>query len=533
MAGSEETGTRTAWMDVAAPRYAPLGEDAAADVCVVGAGIAGMTTAYSLAAEGKSVVVLDDGPVGGGMTQRTTAHLSNAIDDRYLRIERLHGREGARLAAESHTAAIDRIEAIVRDERIDCDFERLDGYLVAAPGTPADFLGRELAAAQRAGLADVTASARAPSGAFEAGGCLRFPRQGQLHPGRYLAGLAYALEELGGRIFCGTHADAVEGGAAAKVTTTGGRTVSAAAVVVATNTPINDVVTIHTKQAPYSTYVVAARVPRGSVTKALYWDTADPYHYVRLHDDGEQELLIAGGEDHKSGQAADGAERFARLEEWLRERFPTAGAVTLRWSGQVMEPVDGIAFIGRNPGGPSNVYVATGDSGMGMTHGTIAGMLLTELIVGRKAPWAQLYDPARKMLRAPIEYTKENLNVAAQYFEDYLTRGDVESADELAPGQGAVLRRGLTKIAAYRDYDGLLHEHSAACPHLGCIVQFDDVEKTWNCPCHGSRFDRYGRVIVGPANRDLAPSARAERAPRPPRKVGTGRAADPDRARGE
>jgi Rieske Fe-S protein len=198
----------------------------------------------------------------------------------------------------------------------------------------------------------------------------------------------------------------------------------------------------------------------------------------------------------------------------MRERFKTAGAVTLRWSGQVMEPVDGVAFIGRNPGDARNVYIATGDSGQGITHGTIAGMLLTDLIVGRESPWEPLYDPARKMLRAPIEYAKENLNVAAQYFEDYLGRGDVDSSDELAPGQGAVLRRGLTKIAAYRDYDGKLHEHSAVCPHLGCIVQFDDVEKTWDCPCHGSRFDRYGRVIVGPANRDLAPSAHAERAPR-------------------
>ncbi len=514
MARSEETGTRTAWMDVEAPNFAPLGEDTVADVCIVGAGIAGMTTAYSLAAEGKSVVVLDDGPVGGGMTRRTTAHLSNAIDDRYLRIERLHGREGARLAAESHTAAIDRIEAFVRELEIDCDFERLDGYLVAAPGTPADFLGRELAAAQRAGLTDVTVANRAPSGGFELGECLRFPRQGQLHPGKYLAGLARALEQRGGRIFCGTHAASIEGGAAAHVTTTEGLTVSAGAVVVATNTPVNDVVTIHTKQAPYSTYVVAARVQRDSVAKALYWDTADPYHYVRLHDDGEQQLLIVGGEDHKSGQEHDGNERFARLERWMRERFPMAGAVTLRWSGQVMEPVDGIAFIGRNPGGPSNVYVATGDSGMGMTHGTIAGILLTELIVGRNAPWARLYDPARKMLRAPIEYAKENLNVAAQYFEDYLGRGDVDAPEKLAPGQGAVLRRGLAKIAAYRDYDGKLHEHSAVCPHLGCIVQFDDVEKTWDCPCHGSRFDRYGRVIVGPANRDLAPSAHAERTQR-------------------
>jgi glycine/D-amino acid oxidase-like deaminating enzyme/nitrite reductase/ring-hydroxylating ferredoxin subunit len=501
-------------MDEPAPDYAPLGADTAADVCIIGAGIAGMTTAYVLAAEGRNVVVLDDGPVGGGMTQRTTAHLTNAIDDRYVHLERLHGRGGARRAAESHTAAIDRIEAIVREESIDCSFERLDGYLIAARDTPADFLDRELAAAKRAGLADVTEVARAPIGTFETGRCLRFPRQGQFHPGKYLAGLARALERRGGRIFCGTHASALRGGKDAHVVTTAGRTVSADAIVVATNTPINDIVTIHTKQAPYSTYVVAAPVARGSVAKALYWDTADPYHYVRLHDDGVDDLLIVGGEDHKSGQAHDGRERFARLEQWMRERFPAAGAVTLRWSGQVMEPMDGVAFIGRNPGDASNVYIATGDSGMGMTHGTIAGILLTDLIVGRDSPWAGLYDPARKMVRTPIEYAKENLNVAAQYVEDYLGGGDVDSADALAPGQGAVLRRGLAKVAAYRDYDGMLHEHSAMCPHLGCIVTFDDVEKTWDCPCHGSRFDRYGRVIVGPANRDLAPSSHADREPR-------------------
>jgi glycine/D-amino acid oxidase-like deaminating enzyme/nitrite reductase/ring-hydroxylating ferredoxin subunit len=502
----EGTGTRSVWMDVTAPDYAPLGEDITADVCVVGAGIAGMTTAYLLARDGRSVAVLDDGPVGGGMTRRTTAHLATAIDDRYVTIERLHGRDGAQLAADSHAAAIDSIESIVREEHIECDFARLDGYLIAAPGTPADLLDRELAAAQRAGLIDVAAVARPPAGEFAGARCLKFPRQGQLHAGKYLAGLARALEKHGGRIFCGTHAAKIEGGSAARIETARGPAVAADAIVVATNTPVNDVVTIHTKQSPYSTYVVAARVPRGSIEQALYWDTADPYHYVRLHDDGADTFLIVGGEDHKSGQAHDGRARFSRLERWMREHFPAAGEVALRWSGQVMEPPDGVAFIGRNPGDADNVYIATGDSGMGMTHGTIAGLLLTQLICGRPSPWAALYDPARKMVRAPLEYARENLNVAAQYLQDYFGAGDVRCVDDLAPGRGAILRRGLAKIAVYRDDDGVLHEYSATCPHLGCIVAFDDVEKTWDCPCHGSRFDRFGRVIVGPANRDLGPA---------------------------
>ena len=510
MAVERDLATRSAWMDVPAPDYAPLGDDTTADVCIVGAGIAGMTTAYMLARDGRRVIVLDDGPVGGGMTQRTTAHLASAIDDRFETIERLHGREGARLSTESHAAAIDSIESIVRDEQIECDFERVDGYLITTPETPPDMLDRELAAAQRAG-ADVTAVVSPPSGIWPGGRALKFPRQGQLHSRKYLAGLARALEKHNGRIFCGTHVTTIEGGAAARVQTTLGRTVTADAIVVATNSPINDVVTIHTKQAPYTTYVVAARVPRGAIAKALYWDTIDPYHYVRLHDDGTDELLIVGGEDHKTGQANDGHERFERLERWMRARFPMAAEVTLRWSGQVMEPADGVAFIGRNPGDADNVYIATGDSGMGMTHGTIAGLLLSQLIDERPAPWAALYDPSRKMMSSTLAYAKENLNVAAQYVEDYLGRGDVRSVDELRPGQGAIVRRGLAKVAAYRDDAGVLHEYSAVCPHMGCIVSFDDVEKTWDCPCHGSRFDCLGRVIAGPANRDLTPSEHSER----------------------
>jgi glycine/D-amino acid oxidase-like deaminating enzyme/nitrite reductase/ring-hydroxylating ferredoxin subunit len=499
------TRHQSVWAASAAlPEFPPLQENVHVDVCVIGAGIAGLTTAYVLARSGKLVAVLDDGPVAGGMTQMTTAHITNMLDDRYFEVEKLHGREGARLAADSHTAAIDRIETIVKQEQIDCDFTRLDGYLFLAEGDKRETLERELEAAHRCGLRMVQMLERAPFASFDTGPCLRFPNQGQFHPVKYLASLAQAIVHEGGRIFTGSHADRVEGGVPG-VVHVGRHVVSGDAIVVATNVPINDRVAIHTKQAPYMTYVIAARVPRGSVPRVLSWDTGDPYYYIRTHDD----LLIVGGEDHKSGQASDTAERHARLEAWARQRFPMMGPVELAWGGQIMETQDYLAFIGHNPMDHENIYVATGDSGMGITHGTIAGMLLSDLIFGRTNPWEALYDPSRVTLRAAADFARENSNVALQY-ADWLTAGDVKSADEIPPGSGALLRRGLEKIAAYRDEEGRLHEHLAGCPHLGCVVHWNRSESTWDCPCHGSRFDPYGKVINGPANKDLAPAERSQ-----------------------
>jgi len=494
------------------PSDGNLTKDASADVCIVGAGIAGMTTAYLLAREGKHVVMLDDGPIGGGMTSRTTAHLVNALDDRFYELERLHGEKGSRLAAESHSAAIDRVEAIVKEAGIDCEFERLDGYLFVPPGESKEQLEDELKATHRAGLVGVEMVERAPIKDFDTGKCLRFPRQAQFHPLKYLRGLARSIRRDGGQIFTGTHASEIEGGKTAHVKTTSGYVVKCAAIVVATNTPVNDRFAIHTKQAPYITYVIGARIPRDSVTRALFWDTPDPYHYIRVEsvtekikDTGETEeydLLIVGGEDHKTGQKDDAGRRFAALERWTRTRFPMIEKIEFQWSGQVMEPVDALAFIGRNPLDEENVFIATGDSGNGMTHGTIAGILLTDLIMGRENEWATLYDPTRKTLRALPEFASENLNVAAQ-FVDYVTGGDVDSAAEIKPNEGAIIRHGLKKIAAYRDESGVLHERSAVCVHLGCIVDWNSKEKTWDCPCHGSRYDAYGKVFQGPANRNL------------------------------
>jgi glycine/D-amino acid oxidase-like deaminating enzyme/nitrite reductase/ring-hydroxylating ferredoxin subunit len=495
----------------ARPEFASLQANTEADVCVIGAGIAGLSTAYHLLSAGKSVVVLDDGLIVSGETERTTAHLVNALDDRYFELERLHGPEGAKTAAASHTAAIDTIERIVREEAIDCDFVRLDGYLFSpkSGGAENDLLNRELAAIHRAGLVDVERVARAPFDAFDTGPALRFPRQAQFHPLKYLATLANVIVRRGGQIFTETHATNIKGGQHARVETNHGAVVTCRAIVVATNTPVNDRIAIHTKQAPYRTYVIGVDVPAGSVPMALYWDTADPYHYVRVQRESRSEasktdLLIVGGEDHKTGQADDADARYTRLEAWTRARFPMMMNVRYRWSGQVMEPADGMAFIGRNPMDDDNVYIATGDSGNGMTHGTIAGILLSDLINGRQNPWASLYNPSRVTLGAAKDFARENVNMVAQY-ADWLSAGDVEKEQLVPPGEGAIVRHGLTKAAVYRDDDGTLHECSAVCPHLGAIVCWNHGEKTWDCPAHGSRYDRFGRVLNGPANSDLKP----------------------------
>ncbi len=489
----------------------PLSRNVSADVCVVGAGIAGMTTAYLLSREGRSVVVVDAGHVGGGETAMTTAHLSSVIDDTFKEMLRLHGPDGARLAYESHARAIDRIEANCREERLDCGFVRVDGYLFLGHGQKESSLDEELEAARAAAVA-VTKVPKAPVAGFDSGPCLCFSGQGQFHPLRYLQGLAAAFQRRGGQIYSSTQAVQAIGGQEAHVRTSAGHTITAGAIVVATNSPFNDLVTIHTKQAPYHTYAIGARVAPGAITPALYWDTEDPYHYIRLQRTTNRELggdnedaldmLIVGGEDHKAGQAQDADARFERLERWMRKRFTAAGALEFRWSGQVMETVDGLAYIGRNPLDADNVYIITGDSGMGMTHGTIGGMLVTDLIQHRLNPWKELYDPARVRTGAAIEWVKENLNVALQY-TSWLTAGDVASVDQIAPGHGAVVVEAGRKIAVYRDERGETHRRSAVCPHLGCIVAWNPAAATWDCPCHGSRFDKLGGVLNGPASKAL------------------------------
>ncbi|MBC7466120.1 MAG: FAD-dependent oxidoreductase [Bdellovibrio sp.] len=499
------------WLDtVPMPKYQPLSETIKVDVCIIGGGIAGLTTAYLLLKEGKSVCVLEDFEIGSGQTGRTTAHFSTALGHRYYELEKFHGEKGAFKIAESHCAAILKVQHIVNQESLDCDMEFVDGYLFSELEENEDDLYEEIKAVHRAGLIKVGFVERAPVDSFYSGLALRFPKQLQLHPLKYLKGLAEKLTNAGGLIFTRTHALEVKGGDEAFVRTEKGHIVNAHSIVVATNTPINDIFAIHTKQAPYRSYVLGFSVPKNSVPKAMYWDTEDPYHYVRVHSEQDHDILIVGGEDHKTGQHKRPEERYEHLELWARERFKMTKEIVYRWSGQVMESMDGIGFLGHNPMDKNNVYVITSDCGNGMTHATIGAMIITDQIMNRKNEWEELYNPSRIIFRATGNFMKENINVAAQY-GNWFTSKEFDEIENIPNGEGAVVRSGLTQIAAYKSLDGRTELKSAVCPHLGCVVAWNSAEKSWDCPCHGSRFSCHGHFLEGPAVKDLAPIEDPER----------------------
>ncbi|HEX2211701.1 MAG TPA: FAD-dependent oxidoreductase, partial [Longimicrobium sp.] len=413
----------------------------------------------------------------------------------------VHGQGGARLAYESHQSAIEKVGEIAAAEGIQCDYVRLDGYWFLTPEDAPDLLEKERDAARRAG-ATVELVERIPGVPFDSGQALRIAAQGQFHVLKYLSGLADAIQRLGGRIHTGNLVTEVEGGARAAASGDG-FSVSAGAVIVATNPPVHDRFALHTKQAPYRTFVIAGRVAAGTVQRALFWDTLEPYHYIRtqpVEGDPSRAWVIVGGEDVKQAHADDAEERFGRLLAWARPRFGLESA-ELKWSGMVMEPFDYMAFSGRDPAGRANVYVHTGDSGHGMTHGVLGAMLISDLILGRPNEWETLYDPSRKTLSMDSiqEFAMENLDVAKQYLKHSPTFSDADSAAQVAPGTGAVIQRGLHKVAVYRDEQGQAHEMSALCTHLQCVIRWNSQEKSWDCPCHGSRFSPTGEVLTGPA----------------------------------
>lgn len=491
-------------MDKPPVPYPRLEGNETCDVIVIGSGIAGLSTAYELTLRGFSVIVVDRGPIARGISARTSAHLTTACDDFYHQFIAIRGQEAGRLHFDSHQAAVERIGEIQAGEAIDCGFARLDAFLFLAGKTEPEVLDRELDAVRSVGLEAQWVDGSKLRHRLSDGPCLLIPDQGRFHPLAYLDGLAARLVARGAKIYADTIVTGVaeQNSGGAIVTTRYGHRVSAEFAVIATNTPINDKLTIHAKQAPFRTYVVAGPVPRGAIADSLYWDTEDPYHYVRLHPWGEYDLLLVGGEDHRSGQADDAAWRLVKLEQWARVRFPELGQVTYRWSGQVIDTIDYAAFIGLNPGNKS-IYVVSGDSGQGITHGVAGSLLLTGLIQNGHHPWADVYAPERKPTRAATNFVSSTLDVVKNLAE-HVTGGEVSSEDDLLPGRGGILREGLHKVAVSRDEAGTIHRRSATCSHVGCLVHWNSFEQCWDCPCHGSHFAPDGSALNAPAIEPLA-----------------------------
>ncbi len=479
-----------------------LNQSIEVDVCIIGAGITGVSTAFYLAENKKSVALIDANSISNGVTADTTAHLTWILDDRYYEYAEKIGELNTELLALSHQAAIDEIERNVTNKSIDCNFQRVSGYLMGEKKDSEETFRKEAEFLKKLKLNESTSASNQFIEGFEKKPFLHFPNQAQFHPLRYIHGLCMSIQSAGGQIFTNTKVVDIEEKDKIRVKTQEGHVITANQLVVATHSPINNMFTMHTKQAPYQSYAIAMKIPARSYTHALYWDDLDPYHYVRFASASDHDLIIVGGEDHKTGQANDMDERFERLETWCKEHFSKAQETSYRWSAEVMEPIDRIAFIGRNPHS-KNVYIATGFSGNGMTYGTISGMIIKDLILERENPWQDLYNPARIPLREAGTFAKENLNVALQ-FKDWLKPGEVSSVEEIALGEGANIRKGLRMLAVYKDESGQCHTYSAKCPHLGCVVHWNSATKTFDCPCHGSRFDCKGKVITGPALNDLS-----------------------------
>jgi glycine/D-amino acid oxidase-like deaminating enzyme/nitrite reductase/ring-hydroxylating ferredoxin subunit len=493
------------WMPVPRIEATEGEDDGLLDLVVVGSGIAGLSIAYEALVRGRRVTVLDRGAIASGMTARTTAHLASAFDDFYHEFIARRGEEEARLLNDSLGAAIDRIEQIARTESIDCDFRRCDGYLFLGEGDSPELLERELDACHRIGFSAVSWEAKAPFPAFDSGRCLRFADQARFHPLKYLHGLAKAIVARGGALRPHTVVDSInQEGDIVLVKLASGKTIRAGDVVCATNSSIAGPVTLHTKMAPYRTYAMTFSIDMGAVTDALYWDTLEAYHYVRLQPGAGGDFLIVGGEDHKTGEADDAPERFARLESWTRARFPSAAGITHRWSGQVLEPIDFAGFVGRHPD-HQHVWLVSGDSGQGITNGAVAGLLIPALMESGDHPWRALYDPSRVTPKAAADFIGENIT-AIKSMAEHLEGPLRPAEDSLAPGEGGLVRRGLATIAAFRDEEGQLHRLSSSCTHVGCTIHFNSFERCWDCPCHGSHFALDGEAINAPATAPLAKS---------------------------
>ena len=490
------------------------------DVVVIGGGIVGVTAAYLLKKAGKSVCLLERDRLGSGDTGSTTAHLTYVTDLRLPKLANSFGEKAAARVWQAGAEAIDTIEAIVRDERIDCGFRRVPGYLHAAlRGDQDESKTLRSEAEQAAGLG--FPARFVDSVPYFARPGIQFSDQAKFHPLKYLAALAAAVDGDGSAV-CEL-SDVSEVRDDPLCVAVGKKEVRAEYVVIATHVPLMGATglvgatLLQTKLFPYSSYVVGAKVPKGLVPEACFWDTSDPYYYLRVEPGKTTDYVIFGGADHKTGQATDTRRCFDDVQAMLLEIVPRA-VPDRQWSGQVIETNDGLPLIGETA---KNQFVATGFGGNGMTFGTTAALMARDAVLKRDNPWQKLFAVDRKKVRGGTwDYLTENLDYPYYYLKDRLAGSKGSSTAVVKRGEGRILELDGERVACSRDGDGTLRTVSAYCTHMGCLVRWNGAERTWDCPCHGSRFGPGGDVLAGPAETPLEPVKKKARAVKPPRKQG-------------
>jgi glycine/D-amino acid oxidase-like deaminating enzyme/nitrite reductase/ring-hydroxylating ferredoxin subunit len=502
-AGRELPGEPASFWIASAPGdgFPPLEGSISVDVAVIGAGISGLTAATLLKRAGKTVAVLESKEIVRGTTGYTTAKVTAGHRLVYQDLRKKFGDEGARLYATSQQAALERVADLVAEGGLDCDFRRDSHCVYAESSNDLEKIEREVETEQQLGLpATYVEETSLP---FPVAGALRLDNQAQFHPRKYLLPLAQALTGNGSHVFEHTRALDVEEGEPCIVRTDRGP-VRARDVIVASSLPILDRGLFFAKAHPYRSYTLAAPIAAEQAPDGMFINAGGSTRSIRTVRDGERLLLLVNGNGHKTGEEPHNQDRYLQLQEFIRSRFGLE-EIAYRWSTHDYYTLDQVPYIGRLRRRSPHLYVATGFNGWGMTGGTLAGMILSDLVLGNDNPWAQLYDAKRLKVRgAASMLVKENAKVARHWVGDRLARTDAPTIDAVAPGEGAIVSMHGERIAVYRDEANTLHTLSPVCTHLACYLSWNRAEKTWDCPCHGSRFTGEGTVIQGPAVRDLA-----------------------------
>ena len=487
------------WQSAGKRATAATPENKTYDCLIVGGGITGLTAALLLQKAGRQTVIAEAHTAGFGTTGGTSAHINTFADTPYSKAESTFGADGAQGFADAINGGLNLIRNNISSYNISCDYELKPGYLYAENEEEAKQLDDIYQGTVKAGVAAAYTDEVPTPVPFRK--ALIFEGQAQFHPVKYLDGLQKAYLEAGGTLSENTLVEGIDSENGIHTAHAGEKSIRAKAVIYATHMPPN-ITLLNFECVPYRSYVIAVELENGQYPDALIYDSQEPYHYMRSHVIDGKALLLIGGCDHKTGHG-DPAQAFASLEEYTRKYYKVS-SVRYRWSSQYYAPIDGFPYIGQLPMMADGIYCATGYNGNGMMLGSIAGQILADLVSGKGSSYEKLFSPSRiKPIDGFSEFVKENVDVAYHFIADRWSIKDTDTLKGLPPGTGKVVEVNGKKIAAYRDDAGAIHALNPVCTHAACIVGWNGEEKSWDCPCHGARYDIDGNVLTGPATKKL------------------------------